>query len=74
MQQIIKKHKEAVSVADRKGRDRKKWTTPRKDRMITKQSLKARMKTYRMLANKLRNYYSINVTSRTIRRLVNSGL
>ena len=75
VQQIVKKHKETSSVEDRKGRGRKRITTCREDRLIVKESLKARKKTSRILANELRNDHNIKVSSRTVRRrLLASGL
>ena len=74
VQRIVKKHKEMCSVEDRKGRGRKRITTSRVDRLIVKESLKARRKTSRVLANELRNDHNTIVSSRTVRRLVGSGL
>ena len=74
VQQIIKKRKETSSVADRKSKSRKRSVTPREDRLIGKQSLKARKKASRILDNELRNYNSINVSCRTIRRRLVDGV
>ena len=48
VQQIIRQYKETGSVEDRKGRDRKRVTTSRENRLIVKQSLKERRTTSRI--------------------------